>query len=180
MWCLLSVSESPDSFAFHSYSDVYCQHQSRRKEWFVLLNLFFHAGQLQFHFIFSFDRSQHESSLEPHQLRQVMRCWPYLQSEDVTQIFKKHKASGIDLCMAGIRTDLCTEGGTGHFRRRSHRTALVIYTQQKMRKAAFLPPHCFSLRKSMWWHCFLIKNILSVRCDKYEHLRREVKGIFSE
>lgn len=96
MWCLLSGSESPDSFAFHSYTDVYCQHQSRRKEWFVLLNLFFFlSGQLQFYFIFPFNRSQHGSSLETHHLRQEMQWWPSLQSKDVTQISRKHKAWGL-------------------------------------------------------------------------------------
>lgn len=142
---------------------------------------FFLAGQLQFYFIFSFDRSQHESSLETNHLRQGIWCWPYLQSKDVIQISKKHKAQGTDLCMKGIRSDLCVVGGSGQLC-----TSKGVCTEwhqsftcnRKWGKQPFFHGIVLFCKRVCWQHCFSVKDILRVRCEKYGPLRREIKWIF--
>lgn len=66
-----------------------------KNDLFYLIYFFFLSGHLQFYFMLPFNRSQHGSSLETHHLRQETQWWPSLQSKDVTQISRKHKAQGL-------------------------------------------------------------------------------------
>lgn len=52
-----------------------------------------------------------------------------------------------------------------------------LYAREKWRKQPFFHSIVLVCKRVCWQHCFLIRNILSVRCDKYEPLRRGIKWI---